>query len=244
MKISVGSLFWSFYAWCYDSLIDFRPYITLLKRVIERINLGSSLKMLDAGCGTGNLIKAVLERRSNMEIIGIDFSEQMLRRARTKVSRDILRRVDISQGLPFNDEHFDVITSINMMHILEDPKFFLDEASRVLRVGGKMIVVTLKAGFEMPLILKEHAHQHDFLEKWKAESFMGWIRIVFRTFGFTVLAFKFLFIAVCNRVVDQEVSGFTESEIKELFSRSGFSIIETTLVYGQQEYLIVAEKSS
>lgn len=242
MKISMGSLFWSLYAWCYDSLNVFRPYITLLGEVVKKIDLKPKLKILDIGCGTGNLVKAILEKQSEIEIFGIDFSEQMLRRARSKISRDVLKKVDISQGLSFDNGYFDVVTSINMMHILKEPKIFLDEASRVLRVGGRLIVVTLKNGFEMPLILKEHAHQDDSVEKWKADSFSGWIRIVFRTFGFTGLAFKFLFIAICNRIVDHEVAGFTQQEIEKIFGQSGFSIIEIKQVYGQQEYLVVAEK--
>jgi ubiquinone/menaquinone biosynthesis C-methylase UbiE len=70
-------------------------------------------------------------------IRGVDLSEAMIRRAQAKVGLDpearVAFRVADASALPYDDEHFDLVTQLNM------PPFF-GEMSRVLRHGGHAIV--------------------------------------------------------------------------------------------------------
>jgi ubiquinone/menaquinone biosynthesis C-methylase UbiE len=95
------------------------------------------LRILDAGCGTGALLDC-LERRSDAEVYGLDFSGQALAYTRQR-GHNHLVQADLTR-LPFRDDTFDVITALDVVeHIREDERA-LREVNRVLRPGGVLVV--------------------------------------------------------------------------------------------------------
>src|SRR5437867_3006403 len=83
--LKTGSLFWDCYAHCYDGLLKAIPYRRLLGRAVASVPAGARA-LLDAGCGTGNLLQAVQRQHPALTLYGLDFSEAMLRRARSKTA--------------------------------------------------------------------------------------------------------------------------------------------------------------
>ena len=106
-------------------------------------------RVLDACCGTGDL--ALEAERRGGRVVGLDFSERMLERARRKsgtiewVQGDALR-------LPFEDGAFDAATVGFGVRNLDDLEGGLRELARVLRSGGKVAVleITRPRGFLRP----------------------------------------------------------------------------------------------
>ena len=101
-----------------------------------RQNTGTSgLKLLDVGCGGGFLTNRVSEE--NFEVHGLDISEDSLRIAR---QYDLGRKVNYVAGdayrLPYGDESFDVVTSMDFLEHVERPDEVVKEISRVLKPGG------------------------------------------------------------------------------------------------------------
>lgn len=98
-------------------------------------------RVLDACCGTGDLAIAAL-RDGAGEVVGIDFSERMLERARRKepaiewVQGDVL-------ALPFEDGSFDAVTVGFGIRNVEDLEAGLRELRRVLRPGGRIAILEL-----------------------------------------------------------------------------------------------------
>jgi len=112
--------------------------------------------VLEAGCGTGNYLQALLPVLGAM--VGVDSSEQMLEQARATVTGD----VDVMQGsvmdLSMVDESFDAVLSNQVIHHLDEGpgadaepsawppsehagiNGFLREAYRVLRPGGALVL--------------------------------------------------------------------------------------------------------
>jgi demethylmenaquinone methyltransferase/2-methoxy-6-polyprenyl-1,4-benzoquinol methylase len=98
-------------------------------------------RVLDACCGTGDL--AIAARRAGAgEVVGLDFSEPMLERARRKESAidwlvgDVLR-------LPFENGSFDAVTVGFGVRNVEDLSAALLELRRVLRPGGYLAVLEI-----------------------------------------------------------------------------------------------------
>jgi ArsR family transcriptional regulator len=96
---------------------------------------------VDLGCGTGHVLEAMLPRAS--EVIGVDGSARMLELARRRFAADASRvslRIGDLEHLPLRDREADFI-SINMvLHHLSTPAAALEEARRVLRPGGTLVV--------------------------------------------------------------------------------------------------------
>jgi ubiquinone/menaquinone biosynthesis C-methylase UbiE len=103
--------------------------------------------VLDIGCGTGTQAIAAWRRsQPGGSVIGVDISERMLAAARRKArhaSLDIgFYHADGAQ-LPFEDDRFDVVTITTVMHMVPQGRRrrCLREASRVLRRGGRLLLI-------------------------------------------------------------------------------------------------------
>ena len=97
-------------------------------------------RVLDACCGTGDL--AVAAERRGGRVVGLDFSEPMLERARCKSGTIEWVRGD-ALALPFADGEFDAATVGFGVRNLEDLEAGLRELHRVLRPGGRVAVLEI-----------------------------------------------------------------------------------------------------
>jgi ubiquinone/menaquinone biosynthesis C-methylase UbiE len=110
---------WNFYAWAYDVINKNVPYLKMLEEVIKEVQISGNLKILDAGCGTGNLLKKMSQVSFNSKFVGVDSSEQMLSRAKKKFLSNpsvTLHHTDLDKGLEFPDNSFDSIVSVNTLY--------------------------------------------------------------------------------------------------------------------------------
>lgn len=110
--------------------------------------------VLDVATGTGRLPLALLRERFRGQIVGLDLSQGMLRRARAKLQaygdQVILVRQDAGH-LPFEDGVFDAVTCLEALEFMPDPEVVLAEMVRVLAPGG-VLFLTNRVGHEARLL--------------------------------------------------------------------------------------------
>jgi demethylmenaquinone methyltransferase/2-methoxy-6-polyprenyl-1,4-benzoquinol methylase len=98
-------------------------------------------RVLDAACGTGDLALADL-RSGARSVVGLDFSEEMLARARRKAPQ-----LDWVQGdmlaMPFPDAAFDAATVGFGIRNVTDVEHALRELRRVLPIGGRLAILEI-----------------------------------------------------------------------------------------------------
>jgi demethylmenaquinone methyltransferase/2-methoxy-6-polyprenyl-1,4-benzoquinol methylase len=97
-------------------------------------------RVLDACCGTGDLAIAALPVAA--EVVGLDFSERMLERARRKAPAIEWLQGDVL-ALPFDDASFDAVTVGFGVRNVEDLEGCLVELRRVLRPGGRLGILEI-----------------------------------------------------------------------------------------------------
>ena len=99
--------------------------------------------LLDIGCGSGALL-ALLARRSQ-KLVGVDVARSMRNLARSRASDQGLANCSIRDGelsaLPFADQSFDCVVLDEVLSVVADPGAGLDEAIRVLRPFGQLLVL-------------------------------------------------------------------------------------------------------
>ena len=103
---------------------------------------GRPLDCLDAGCGTGFLSIELAAR--GHRVTGVDFAPAMLAEARRKAAaRGVTVRFEEADAerLPFPDGGFDLVISRHVLWTLPHPEAAIDEWIRVLRTGGRLVVV-------------------------------------------------------------------------------------------------------
>lgn len=113
--------------------------------MITLAGLRGGRRVLDVGCGTGNLLRATGKRHRNVELTGVDPDLKMLARAERKMRRaGLAARLDrgYAQELAFPDDSFDVVFSSLMLHHLDTPSKdeMLAEVRRVLRPDGVLVL--------------------------------------------------------------------------------------------------------
>ncbi len=105
--------------------------------------------IIDVGCGPGGTAIALARAFPDSEVVGIDLSEPLLRRAELAAEQAGLdRRVRFEladvQHMPYRDDTFDAVINLNMVHLVEDPRQMLDEIERVLAPQGHLFVADLR----------------------------------------------------------------------------------------------------
>jgi ubiquinone/menaquinone biosynthesis C-methylase UbiE len=113
------------------------------RRLLELADLRPGQRVLEIGCGTGNLLLLAKRLRPDAEVVGLDPDAKALARARRKARRRGLAvRLDegFADALPYPDASFDRVLSAFMFHHLEaaDRARALAEVARTLRPGGSL----------------------------------------------------------------------------------------------------------
>lgn len=116
--------------------------------------------LLDLGTGTGRLLELLAPLYDRA--VGIDASASMLAVARANLDRAGIVNAQVRLGdiysLPIPRDAFDVVTIHQVLHYLDDPERALAEAARVLRPGGRMLIVDF-APHDLEFLREEHAHR-------------------------------------------------------------------------------------
>jgi ubiquinone/menaquinone biosynthesis C-methylase UbiE len=142
----------------HDWLLPLYDTVTKVLRIeshhrdlIERAALASGQRLLEIGCGTGNLTVLIKKLHPRVEVVGIDPDPKALTRARRKAERaQVAVAFDpgFAEELPYPDGSFDRVVSAFMLHHL-DPhtkEAALREVGRILKPGGSLHIVDFGGG--------------------------------------------------------------------------------------------------
>jgi ubiquinone/menaquinone biosynthesis C-methylase UbiE len=147
-------------------LLTFGRERAFRERLVDIARLAPGESVLDVGCGTGTLAIAARRRVGPAGAVhGIDASPEMIARARRKAAKagvDVLFQTEIVEALPFPDARFDAVLSTLMLHHLPRPtrRRCARELRRVLKPGGRVLVVDFATPARERRGLLEHLHRH------------------------------------------------------------------------------------
>ena len=96
--------------------------------------------LLDAGCGTGEMLAMFQKYCPDKNYTGIDLSEKMIETAKKKKLERVCFVAGDCENLPFADHSFDVVTCSMSLHHYPNPEEFFHSLRRVLRPGGRLIL--------------------------------------------------------------------------------------------------------
>jgi demethylmenaquinone methyltransferase/2-methoxy-6-polyprenyl-1,4-benzoquinol methylase len=145
--------------WLYDFISPFYEYITRYEREakekgISIADIKPGSKVLDVAVGTGQTLHELLKIIGQYGVVcGIDLSTKMLKTTKNRVlDAAVVTRSHLTLGdahrLPYREEMFDVVFNSYMLDLIDTPEIplILDEFKRVLKPGGRLVVVSLSKG--------------------------------------------------------------------------------------------------
>ena len=161
-------------------------------------------KLLDVPVGTGVFTAGKYARMKQAEITCLDYSEDMLIQARERFEKVGIGNIQTVQGdvraLQFADESFDIVLSMNGIHVFPDKEKAWSEMNRVLKRGGSLVaclcikgesrisdwlmhrILSRKGWFTPPfetfLSLKERLDKDYILEEYHNEGSMVYLKAV------------------------------------------------------------------
>jgi len=147
--------------------------------LLSHFNLTAESSLLDIGCAKGFLIFDFLQHLPNMAIKGVDISEYAIENAHPKVKH--LLSVANAKALPFPDNQFDVVISINTIHNLNRSECIraLQEIERVSRGRAFITVdayrnkVEQRRMMEWALTAKTILHVNDWVALFEEAGYTG-----------------------------------------------------------------------
>lgn len=111
-----------------------------LEKAISPIPVSFCGKLLEVPVGTGILTMPLYKTLPEADITYLDYSPEMMSRAQTRAADMGIKNVNFVQGdvgkLPFDNESFDTVLSLNGFHVFPDKDAAYSETYRVLKKGG------------------------------------------------------------------------------------------------------------
>jgi SAM-dependent methyltransferase len=113
--------------------------VEALRRLVAFAALPPGARLLDAGCGPGLVAEAFLE--AGCDVVGVDLSAEMVRRARVRCQRfgGRARFAQRSLGDEAPETPYDAAASRNVLHHVEYPRAFVARQAALLRPGGVLL---------------------------------------------------------------------------------------------------------
>jgi len=254
--------FWKKYLEKYVYIVNLQDYWNLLdflNRLLGDWTRGG--KILDAGCGIGNLGTFILVRqlyhvmqgqamvlpgRPLVRYFGVDFVEEAIQRAATKhteVQEEFKRKMgfgqdgpdvvrysysvlDLNRPLPFASHSFDKICCNLVLSYVSDPLCATKELFRTLKIGGRIVITSLKPYADLSQIYR------DFIQVSRTSEELEQARVVLNNAGM-----------IKHKEAEGYYQFFSEAELHDLLAEAGAKNIQTSRSFGDQANVAVADRS-
>jgi ubiquinone/menaquinone biosynthesis C-methylase UbiE len=110
------------------------------RETLRRMPMTPTSRVLDVGCGTGELLMRLRAKYPDAILAGLDPVAEMLAVAKDKLSGKEDMRIGYADSLPWASSSFEVVVSCNMFHYISHPVEALREMARVIRPGGALVL--------------------------------------------------------------------------------------------------------
>lgn len=110
------------------------------KYVLNELQQLDFQKILDVGCGTGEILKNIKERYSFVQLYGLDISEEMLKQANDKLKGTATLILGDAENITLETNSFDLLLCTDSFHHYPNPQQAISEFYRVLKHGKLLLI--------------------------------------------------------------------------------------------------------
>lgn len=125
----------------YEKTSDGKFTHSFKQLLLSNMQVRDNDNVLDVGCGNGRLLFEINKRRK-INGFGIDVSEEMIKNALMK-NPDMELYPAGCESMPFDNNVMDIVIACASYHHFPNPKDFVSEVERVIKVGGKVYIAEI-----------------------------------------------------------------------------------------------------
>lgn len=122
-----------------DNFLVRYVHINRLDSLVKEMPNKKGLRVLDAGCGEGHLLKKMSDNNPDNDYHGIDLTKEALNEATKRCPKAKFINSDLGQ-IDFEDDFFDFIVCTETLEHVDEYQKVIDEFKRVLKPGGYMVL--------------------------------------------------------------------------------------------------------
>jgi ubiquinone/menaquinone biosynthesis C-methylase UbiE len=160
-------------------------HISITQQTLALMNLKAGDRVLDLGCGAGwasrLMAKAVANGNSPGQVVGLDVSDEMIRRARAGSTDhdNLMFVVGSAQQIPWDENFFDKVLSVESFYYYADQERALAELFRVMAPKGELYILinlyrdnhySLRWVEELKVPVQVHSEQ-EYIDMFKSHTF-------------------------------------------------------------------------
>ncbi len=228
----------------YDLLTP-EAYRASIRACAAKIPAGDKLIVLDAGCGSGQLLTALKDRlQAGLRLIGVDRLPEGLtgvcaKAAEWGISSHVLAvPADLTRPLPLRDDSVDAVVAHFSVYAIpgggEKRRQALEILHRVLKPGGTLIFANPSQEYSSRTILAESVRMLQESQNRRAARIAKYVIHPFTHH----LGLKYI-----ERQIRQDaMHGYSEQEIQEEVESAGFTVESVEPTYARSGWLVVARK--
>lgn len=183
-----------------NNIISFKTHKLVKKLALSKLKIKTNSKVLDLCCGTGDLGQIIKEKNPSCEIIGVDFSEDMINIAKQK-NPNLKYIKENATNLPFQENSFDYIVIGFGLRNIEQKEKALEEMHRILRKDGEILHLDFCSEFIFKRI-------YDF-----------YISFITRFFSKNISHYEYL--------INSKNSFYSTKELISLFKNKNFKVVHS-----------------
>jgi ubiquinone/menaquinone biosynthesis C-methylase UbiE len=238
-SITYDEALWRDYARVYDEVLNVIPYRNLLLELVDAGGIRENMRVLDACCGTGNLLQALEFDHIKCSYTGLDYSKGMLAKAKLKQADYSGSASFVRADLDTPTEKwgvtgpFDRVVFNNCLSFLNDPASILAKSSKFAASGSVLVASMPRPNPNITELLEEHLQLSEEL----GQS---------REYALQQMNPHLQPLILCNeRLMHRYGDAYhlpNEPQLREWFKDSGWEIENTSSTYAGQNWLVTARK--
>jgi len=224
----------------YSTIANLQAQVS--KELIEQLNLKETDKVLDVGCGVGDITFKVAEIVKSGHVVGIDSSSSMVEKCNESLKTKNISNINFVQKgiteLNFSNE-FDVIYSNSVFHWVKEPKRAIDLMYKSLNQGGTLSIQfpLLNDAHPMIVIFSKVIEKLNFKEEFKNWEF-PWFVPTLQEFKNLMKQYDFENIKVYTMNIEH--NNINSSTLYNSFDSAGLNMF-TSILSSQKEEKFKAE---
>lgn len=130
----------------------YQTNFSMIKHALQYLDITDGDTVLEIGYGNGKHISLIFEKTPSIFYQGLEISPLMYERAIIENQKQILNQLVNLQlyngkNIPFPEDFFDKVFTVNTIYFWEFPELFLKELHRVLKLGGRLTISFIEESF-------------------------------------------------------------------------------------------------